>query len=207
VYTILVDENHSLVITKKEKIMQRSQGVNSLLFLIKEEINGLNINDCTVLLEYWTPISKEYDSLILNQEGTYGDYLQFIVPFNLSFTKEHGNLQVQLSFIYVDLDENGNSIQKVKKTTVADIKITPIAAWSNMMPDSNFTAIDQRIIMTSAQIKALEALGESLVNNGACNIEDGVPVVDFTSLNTDGDNEQVPGVGPGDSSDDNVIEF
>lgn len=161
-YTILVNEDHSLIATNKERIMQQSQGVNSLCFLIRQQMNGLNIEDCTVVFEYKTPVLNKYDNMVLEPDGTYGEYLQYIVPLTTKLTGEHGDLQVQLSFIYVDLDEDGNGIQKTKKTTTEKIKITPIAAWSDILPDSGFTALDQRIIKLDSQIKAiLEADGRS----------------------------------------------
>lgn len=172
-YTILVNDDHSLITTKKERIMQRSQGVNSLLFLVKQNLNDLDVDKCTVLLEYCTPKSKEYDSKILTPGDTYADeYLQFIVPFDLSLTTEWGELEVQLSFIYVDLDVDGNDVQKVKKTTVEKINIIKNSAWSDIMPDSKFTAIDQRIIKLDSQIKAI------LEQNG-CFDEDGVPILNI----------------------------
>lgn len=224
-YTILVSDDHSLITTKKEKIMQRSQGVNSLLFLIKPNLNGLDINSCTVVFEYCTPKSKEYDNRILVPDGVYeGEYLTFTIPFDLSLTTEWGELEVQLSFIYVDLDADGNSIQKVKKTSVAKINILQNSAWSNMMPDSRFTALDQRIIKLDSQIKTILEVNESKADNmvydveenslqltsgnekigdkvvlksSAESLEDGIPVVDF-SLGAP--------VGPEEDSD-NVVEF
>ena len=172
-YTILVNEDHSLIATKKERIMQRSQGVNSLLFLVKQNLNDLDVSNCTVLLEYCTPKSKEYDSKILTLDGMYDDeYLKYVVTFDLSLTTEWGELEIQLSFIYVDLDEDGNDIQKVKKTNVAKVNIIKSTAWSDIMPDSKFTAIDQRIIKLDSQIKAL-------IDSDPCTGEDGVPILNI----------------------------
>lgn len=225
-YTILVDENHALITTNKERVMQNSQGVNTLVFLVKPEMNGLIISNCTVVFEYWTPVLNKYDNRILEPVGDYNGYLQYEVPFDLKLTSEHGDLQVQLSFIYVDLDADGNSVQKVKKTNVSKIKITPIAAWSNMLPDSGFTALDQRIIKTDAQLKAAielvgnkaddlkydeemnslqlisgdKEIGQKVILNSNANLEDGVPIVDFNNFSFDDNHDN-------NHEDDNVVEF
>ena len=122
----------------------------------------------------------------------------------------HYGLQLQLSFIYVDIDADGNKIQRVRKTAPPiKVEIVPISAWSDIVPDEALTVIDKRIIKTEAQIKALNELAESLANSngngngGNCDCEDGVPVVDF--------NECTDFVTPDDDVNseqlDNVVEF
>lgn len=159
-YTILVNEDHSLIATNRERIMQRSTNVNSLGFLVRAQLNDLDVANSTVLFEYVTPVSHKYDSKILtaSDENLQGGYLTYSLPFDSSLTSEAGELEVQLTFLYIDLDENDEPVEQSKKTTVHKIKITPIAAWSDYIPDGNLTAIDQRILKTDAQIKAMEEL-------------------------------------------------
>lgn len=174
-YTILVNEDHSLIATNRERIMQRSANVNSLGFLVRAQLNDIDVANSTVLFEYVTPISHKYDSKILtaSDENLQGGYLTYSLPFDSSLTSEAGELEVQLTFLYIDLDENDEPIEQSKKTTVHKIKITPIAAWSDYIPDGNLTAIDQRILKTDAQIKAMEKLldaGHLEVSNKADDI-------------------------------------
>lgn len=159
-YTILVNEDHSLIATNRERIMQRSANVNSLGFLVRAQLNDIDVANSTVVFEYVTPISHKYDSKILtaSDENLQGGYLTYSLPFDSSLTSEAGELEVQLTFLYIDLDENDDPVEQSKKTTVHKIKITPIAAWSDYIPDGNLTAIDQRILKTDAQIKAMEEL-------------------------------------------------
>lgn len=232
-YIIRVADNHTLTCTNRQRIMQRSKLVDDLWFLVPPNYNGLDIAKCTVLMEYILPVSRKAKSkiLILSEEK-YKDHLKYVVPFDTDITSEAGELEVQLSFLYADLDEYGNSVQKSRKTSPAYIKIIPIAAWSDIVPDEMLTALDQRILYQDAQIKALADLSESLNSEKAdslvyednmlqltangnkigkpvtiesCDecLEDGVPVVDFTN-STDF-------VTPDDttegSSNDNVVEF
>jgi hypothetical protein len=122
----------------------------------------------------------------------------------------------------LDVDVNGNIMQRVRKTENYLLHITQIPDWDSVIPDSALSSLDQRIIKTQAQIRELEYLAETLGENQVDNlvydnigdtlqltakgkgvgdkvsvkdmVEDGVPVVDFDGVS--GDNS-------GNNSDDN----
>lgn len=161
-YVILVNEDNTLTASKKERIMQRSKLFNNLWFLAEPTYNGYDMSTCTVVMEYILPISKKYhsDILELSEEG-YQEYLKYVVPIDSKLTAETGEVELQLTFIYSDLDENGESVQRVRKTSTAKLNIVPISAWSDIIPDSALGALDQRIIKMDAQIKELLDLGDA----------------------------------------------
>ena len=161
-YVILVNEDNTLTASKKERIMQRSKLFNNLWFLAEPTYNGYDMSTCTVVMEYILPISKKYhsDILELSEEG-YQEYLKYAVPIDSRLTAETGEVELQLTFIYSDLDENGESIQRVRKTSTAKVNIVPISAWSDIIPDAALGALDQRIIKMDAQIKELLNLGDA----------------------------------------------
>lgn len=161
-YVILVNEDNTLTASKKERIMQRSKLFNNLWFLAEPTYNGYDMSACTVVMEYILPISKKYysDILELSEEG-YQEYLKYVVPIDSKLTTEVGEVELQLTFIYSDLDENGESVQRVRKTSTAKLNIVPISAWSDIIPDSALGALDQRIIKMDAQIKELLDLGDA----------------------------------------------
>jgi len=190
-----------------------------------------------VLLEYILPVSKSYHSLELtkDKEG-YKEYLKYVVPLDTNLSSEAGDIQLQLSFIYVGLDADGNGVQKVRKTKPTKLHITPIAAWSDIIPDSALSAIDQRIIATQAQINELgyyaEIINENQVDNlvyddnaetlqlvaGSKKIgdkvsvrdmlDDGIPVVDLNSGSGDNSDEDTNHNNGCDCGcEDNVVEF
>ena len=64
-YTILVKDNNEMIPSTTERIMQRSSGVNTIRFLVSPTYNDIDISECTVLLEYALPITKEPKSTIL----------------------------------------------------------------------------------------------------------------------------------------------
>ena len=233
-YVILVNDDNTLSSPKKERIIQRSKLVDKFWFLSKQYYNKHDMTNCTVVLEYLKPVSKKYKSEILVLcEDMYEEYLKYVLPIDTEFTDEAGTVELQLSFIYVDIDADGNPIQRVRKIAPPiKVEIVPLSAWSDIIPDSALSAIDQRIIKVDAQIKALSDMNETMydtkadnivyednklqltangkkigdsVNIQSCddNLEDGVPVVDFSN-STDF-------VTPDDSAEnknnDNVVEF
>lgn len=209
-YSILVKEDNILTVTTRERIMQKSKLFDTLRFVVEPTYKGFDMSLCTVLLEYVLPVSKKFNSDILSlNEERHNGFLVYQLPLDTNLTAEAGKVQVQLTFLYSDLDENGASIQRVRKTTATTIDIVPILAWSDVIPDSALTALDQRIIKIDAQIKAINETNAAIVENQVDNLaydketselqlmagqkpignsveissavdKDGIPIVDFS---------------------------
>ena len=233
-YVVLVNDDNTLYGSQKCCIMHRSNCVDTLTFVVNPIYKGVDMTDATVMLEYLLPISKKYKTeyLTLSEERYKDCFLQYKLPFTTKFTSEHGDVKVQLTFVKVELDENGNSIQRVRKTSSTTIKITPIEAWSDIIPDEALQDLDQRIIMQTAQIKALNELANALDSNKVDNlvyneksdtlqlmagnkvvgnkvsvkdmIDDGIPVVD---LDSDSNSKPEGDCDCGCEHEDNVVEF
>ena len=155
-YTILVNDDNTLTTSVRERIMQRSKLVDSLHFLVSPIYKELDMTDFTVTMEYILPVSKEYVSEVLvKSEELYNEMLEYKLPFDTDLTKEAGEIEVKLTFSKVDLDADGNDIQYVRKISATSIIIIPVESWCDIIPDKALDAIDQRIIKTDAQIKAL----------------------------------------------------
>lgn len=216
-YVILINDDNTLSAPKKQRIIQRSKLVDTMWFLTKPMYNGYDMTNSTVLLEYLKPTSKEYktETLVLSDD-MYEDHLKYVLPVDTEFTKEAGSLELQLSFIYVDIDADGKPIQRVRKIAPPlKVEITPISAWSDIVPDDALNAIDKKIIEVDAKIKALDDIGSifnsakadnimykdntlQLTANGDpignavhinsyddSDIEDGVPAIDFNDVTND----------------------
>lgn len=169
-YVILVNDDNTLTASKKERIMQRSKLVDTLWLLVPPVYKEEEMSKYTVMLEYILPVSRKYHSEILElSEDGYEEYLKYLLPFDTKITSEAGKVEMQLTFSYADLDVDGTQIQRVRKTSVGYIDIVPISAWSDIIPDSALSALDQRLIKLDAQAKCLETyvgvIGESQVDN------------------------------------------
>lgn len=235
-YVILVNEDNSLYGSKKERIMQRSKLVDKLVFIADPIYKGIDMTDATVMLEYVLPVSREYKTVLLtlSDERYNNCFLQYKLPFDVDLTSQAGSLEVQLTFVYVEMNENGVGIQRVRKTSATTIEIIPITAWSDIIPDSALSAIDERLIKLDAQMRAMNDYMDVLDNNKVDNLvyndkeetlqlsakgvgignkvsvrdmlDDGVPVVDLDSDNSDeGFDKDNDGCDCG--CEDNVVEF
>lgn len=171
-YVILVSDDNTLTATKKERIMQGSKLFDTIWFLVNPVYKGYSMAECTVVLEYVLPISRKYETEILTlSEEMYEDHLKYVLPIDTNLSSEAGKIELQLTFIYSDMDENGNSIQRVRKVSGTSINIIPISAWSNIIPDNALGALDQRIIKMDAQMKALLETAELFNDSKADNIK------------------------------------
>ena len=210
-YVILVCDDNSLYGSKKERIMQRSKLVDTLVFIADPVYKGVDMTSATVMLEYILPVSREYKTAILNlSEERYNDcFLQYKLPFDIDLTSQAGSLELQLTFAYVEMNANGVGIQRVRKTSPTTIEIIPISAWSDIIPDSALSGLDQRIIKLDAQMRGLNDYLNVIESNKADDlvyddknetlqlysngvgignkvsvrdmIDDGIPVVDLDS--------------------------
>lgn len=235
-YTIIVCDDNSLYGSCKTKIMQREKLFNKLWFLVAPCYNGYDMSKCTVTMRYLLPISKEFktETLVLS-EDKYEEYLKYVLPIDTCFTKEWGDIELNLTFTMLDVDESGNIVQRVRKTDNHILTITQLPNWDSVIPDSALSALDQRILKQDAQIKALADLAEILDNTQVDNLmynpkeetlqlyangvgvgnkvsvrdmlDDGIPVVDLESNSSD-NNDSADNCGcEGNREKNNVVEF
>lgn len=172
-YVILVNDDDTLYSSKKERIMARSKCVDNLIFVVNPIYrNTYDMTNATVVLEYLRPISRKYETEILKLcDERYNGFLQYKLPFDTNLTAEHGSLELQLTFVYTDIDANGNGIQRVRKTSATTIEIVPISAWSDIIPDSCLSSLDQRLIKLDSQIRAIEEINQIVADSKADNIK------------------------------------
>ena len=232
-YIFLLENDNEIVASHREVLMQRSKLVDEVWFLVNPKYKTCE-NDMSVfsvMLEYILPTSKSYHSLELVQDKEgYKEYLKYVVPLDSNLSSESGDIQLQLSFIYVGLDADGNSIQKVRKTQPAKLHITPIAAWADIIPDSALSALDQRILKMDAQMRYLNEMNQIVADSKADNIKYDENTNELQLLSGDkeignkvtlktGDTSLDDGVpvvdfnsvsggnAPNEDGDDNVVEF
>lgn len=170
-YVILVHDDNTLSAPKKERIMQRSKLVDDLWILSHPMYKGYDMKDCSVLLQYILPVSRQLKSEILVKSNEmYEDHLKYVLPFDTELTAEPGDIELQLTFALSDIDVDGKPIQRVRKVDPIKITIVPISAWSDIIPDSALSAIDQRLIKQDAQIKQLVEISNAYSETKADNL-------------------------------------
>lgn len=162
-YVILVENDNSLYGSCKSRIMQKEKLFNKLWFLVPPHYNGYDMSQCIVTMRYVLPISKEFktETLVLADEK-YKEYLKYVLPVDTNLSKEWGDIELNLTFTMLDVDDNGNAVQRVRKTDNYLLHITQLPNWDALIPDSSLAELDQRIIKTQAQIKELEQLVDAI---------------------------------------------
>lgn len=234
-YVILVNPDDTLYGSVKKRIVQRQKLVNDLVFVVDPIYNGIDMTSATVMLEYVLPVSREYKTalLTLSEERYKGCYLQYKLPFDIGLTAQAGSLELQLTFAYVEMLPNGVGIQRVRKTSSTTIDVVPITAWSDIIPDSALASLDERLIKLDASMRAMNDYLDVIDTNKVDNLvydsredvlhlsangkivgdkvsvkemlDDGVPVIDFSSGSNNPDHED--GCSCGCDCEDNVVEF
>lgn len=165
-YTILVTQDDELITSIKERVMQRSKLVNTLHFLIDPLYKGLDASKFTVRMEYFTPISKEpHSELLTLSKDLYKDKLEYTIPIDTTLTKEAGNVEIQLAFTMLEMDSDGNIIQRVRRTTPSTITITPLSSWSNFPVDGSLNALDSAFLQLEGYMKRMEENIEQIKSN------------------------------------------
>lgn len=163
-YTILLNESNELIHTVREVIMQRSKLVDGLRILTHQYYKDIDMKDFTVMMRYVLPISKEYNTMILQQstELYQDEYLEYHLPIDTDLTRHAGDIEFYLTF--TKTEENPEApdqlIQRVRKSQTSTIHITAISDWDQIIPDSALEAIDQRLVKTDIQIAELDKLAQ-----------------------------------------------
>lgn len=149
-YTILINENHSLIHTVRKKIMRRSTGIDSIRFLVNQIYGDLDATKANVVLEIRTPITHKYKAVKLTaSEELYKDKVEFIFPITIENTLEVGNLELTINFSYLEKDSEGNFIERVRKIGKTSIEICEDVNWSDYIASDSLDNIAQ--IMMSQQ--------------------------------------------------------
>lgn len=172
-YTILVNEDNSLVTTQKERIVQRSKLVDTLHFLVPIKYKDFDMRDFqTVNLQYTLPVSKEaYSELLTPSKELYkNDYIEFKLPLDTSITKEAGKVELTLVFYCVTIDADGKSHQYVRRTTPGTITVVACTNWCNVIPDHLLDSLDQRLIALTSLVEAIDEESQLLYETKADNL-------------------------------------
>ena len=89
------------------------------------------------------------------------------MPFDTNLTAEAGDVAVQLTFYKVEMEADGTGIKRVRHTQATNIRVLPISAWSDIIPDEALTALDQRMIAMQALANQLVEANQNLASGKA----------------------------------------
>lgn len=170
-YTFLVTQDNKLITSAKERIMHRSKLVDKMHFLVDPIYNDLEMKDFTVILKYKLPISNELctEELVLSKD-LYKDKLEYVLPIDTKLTKEYGDIELFLTFLNEEMDENGTVIQRIRQIDSTFMTIHALPEWSNATNDSYLSVVDQKLLQVQGMIRELEEEREIIITTKADNI-------------------------------------
>lgn len=186
----------------------------------------LNMADLVCILEIKTPISDKYTPIVLTpSDELYKEKLEYIVDVDLRFTSEVGNVELQLLWAKPEMLASGTVKEYVRVTGYTTISVLKTNQWSDYVAESDLSNIAQMALTNQAQMEQLKLYADYLHMTKAdtlkydketnklsigtasqeldsviledCDCEDGIPVVDFTTVEPDDPNPEL----------DNVVEF
>ena len=154
-YTILINDDHSFSHSNKKRIMRRSNMIDTIRFLVKP-IYGvgatkLDMTKVNVVLEYVTPVLRNYKTIKLEPEAElYKNRIQYLLPLDLSFTAEPGELELTINFSYLSQDKDGNFVEQVRPIGSTSLEITDTPKWSDYIPTTDLDNIAQIMLANQA---------------------------------------------------------
>lgn len=172
-YTIVMQEDKSLIVTQAVTIYQRETNVNTLCFLvfptITEEGEQRNIAEYLVVLKMKTPDGKVLTQLLTANTETYKDRLRYEVAVTADMTAVAGKITAYLTFLKVSESETGLQKEHVFHSGNAYITVQPKEDFV-FIPDKSLQAFDQLMLQTQAKLDQLEDIAESIDTQKADNI-------------------------------------
>ena len=192
----------------------------------QENGENLNMRNFTCVIEYVLPVSRKYIVEVLTpSEELYKGKLEYLLPVDTRITSEPGDVKYKFQFTKLDMAADGSFIERSRLTSSSVLQIIPVERWDDYIASDDLSSIAQMIMTNQSLIEQQKLYAEmiyatkadglsydketnelSLTNNGTkldsvvleeCDLEDGVPVVDFSVIEPEDPSGEV----------NNVVEF
>lgn len=156
--TILMLNDKSLVITVNTPIYQRDKLVDKLLFLIPSTYEDIDLTNFDVILKYKDQTGNVNSELLTKQNGLYKErYIQYVLPVDTNLSSRYnGRIYMRLTLNKIDLDTMKEYSLNTSETSFC---INPVSDYyEDYIPDSNYTAIEQKLNEINVKMKALDEM-------------------------------------------------
>jgi hypothetical protein len=169
-YTILLQNDKSLVATNRCTIHQREKLMDKLVFLVPKTYNDIDLTDFIIQMQYIDQGNEVQLEILSRDESseTRTDYMNYILPIDTKLTRFSGEITLKLTLSKVDMDagkeyclESGEYI----------ISISPLSDYYHFVSDKLLDPITQKINELSARMQAVDKLATSYDENKADNIK------------------------------------
>ena len=176
-HTLLINDYNMITTTNAERIIQKSKDAHTICIRVRNEYNGVKMNECSAILFYRLPISGEWHPFELtpSEELYKGTHVEYLFSADTWLTKEYGDVQIEVRFYKASMDGNININQYVRKAIEGIIHISKSQDWASGVADGLLDTLDQRIIqLMMVQNRQDEMIAESIMNSASTlSVEDG----------------------------------
>lgn len=172
-YTLLIDDDNNIITSNYQTIMQRSNLVDKVEFLIPKSFKAIkNMAAAKVTMEYILPVSKELSflTLTLSNPDYDANYLQYLLPIKSRLTAQAGDIRFFLTFTEIVQLEDGTFESHIEHTKEGTIKITSIPEMGNIDLDDFMRAFDQKLLAQDAILNKQDALLQEMYMESAKDI-------------------------------------
>ena len=136
-YAIKMETDHSLTTTVHSTIYQGDKNDDTLVFVIPQAVDEVNMANCTVLLRYILPNGTgRSEELMMYPIPHNRDYLQFRLSVSSRFTEQPGHIELWLTAVNFNDDV-------VFHTGTAEIEITQHINIDDYMPPESLDQLDK----------------------------------------------------------------
>lgn len=167
-YTLKICEDNKVITTVYETIMQRSNLVDKVQFLIPKRFKTItDMSSATITMEYIMPVSRElsFITLKLNDKNFHENYLQYLLPINSRLSSQAGEIEFFLTFTEIQALEDGTFEPHIEHTEKGTIRITAIPDFGNIDLDDFMRAFDQKLIAQDVILNKQDALLQEMHMN------------------------------------------
>lgn len=171
--SFLLKDDYTVMKSIKKPVMEKSTGIDVLYFISPKTIGGYDMTDgFNLVMEYLKPVSKKVkiETLTLVDSDYEGDYLRYCLPLNTEVTEEPGEVEINLTYMGVSLDEDGKSHEHICPFAPTYLTIVPISSWFTAS-DEAMTQLAEIYTANQRQIQALSDLANMLNQNKADDIK------------------------------------
>ena len=166
-FTIVMNKNKELVITKSAVLYQRENLVDKIQILIPQTYNDVALADWIATIKYVDQANIPHAEILVKDEELYKDRLRYVLPVDTSLTKFSGDVIIRITLSKLDLESKK---QYVLHTGEATIPIVPLKDYYNFVPDESLEFVDQLVGELTAKIEATDKIAETYNRKKADNL-------------------------------------
>lgn len=154
-YTILMNQDKSLITTVSTTLYQREKLVDKIQFLFSPYYESLDLSTCTAVLKYVDQGNVAHAETLVMDSELYKDKLRCTLPVDTNLTRFAGDIKFHITFTKVDME---TKTQYVLHTSESTITISPLSDYYHFVPDESLEFVDQIVGSLEAKIQATEQI-------------------------------------------------